>query len=53
MLKKEEDNQLNKKILVSMCDSLFQYNENILFVKQSVSGDEKGLLYNKVFYKRS
>ena len=30
------------------CDSLLRRNENVPFLKQTVSGDEKWILYNNV-----
>ena len=38
---------------ISSCDSLLKCNENILFLKQIVTGDEKWILYNTVEWKRS
>ena len=38
---------------VSACDSLLKRNENIPFLKQIVTGDEKWILYNNVEWKRS
>ena len=38
---------------ISICDSLLKCNENILFLKQIVMGDEKWILYNNVEWKRS
>ena len=38
---------------ISTCDSLLKRNENIPFLKQIVTGDEKWLLYNNVEQKRS
>ena len=37
---------------ISACDSLLKRNENIPFVKQVVTGDEKLILYNNVERKR-
>ena len=34
--------------LISTCDSLLKCNENVLFSKQIVTGDEKWILYNSV-----
>ena len=38
---------------ISACDSLLKCNENVLFLKQIVTGDEKWILYNNVEWKRS
>ena len=38
---------------ISACDSLLKHNENIPFLKQIVTGDEKWILYNNVEWKRS
>ena len=38
---------------ISACDSLLKRNENVLFFKQIVTGDEKWTLYNNVKRKRS
>ena len=38
---------------ISACDSLLKRNENVPFLKQIVTGDEKWLLYNNVERKRS
>ena len=38
---------------ISTCDSLLKHNENVPFLKQIVTGDEKWLLYNNVERKRS
>ena len=38
---------------VSSCDSLLKRNENIPFLKQIVTDDEKWILYNNVEWKRS
>ena len=38
---------------ISACDSLCKRNENILFLKQIVTGNEKWILYNSVEQKRS
>ena len=38
---------------ISACDSLLKDNENILFLIQIVTGDEKRILYNNVEWKRS
>ena len=48
--KLSEKNLLDR---ISTCDSLLKLNENILFLKQIVTGDEKRILYNKVEWKRS
>ena len=48
--KLSEKNLLDR---ISTCDSLLKRNENILFLKQIVTGDEKWILYNKVERKRS
>ena len=48
--------KLSKKNLldrISECDSLLKCNENILFLKEIVIGDEKWILYNNVDWKRS
>ena len=38
---------------VSTCDSLLKHNENVPFLKQIVTGNEKWILYNNVEQKRS
>ena len=38
---------------ISICNSLLKHNENIPFLKQIVTGDEKWVLYNNVEQKRS
>ena len=38
---------------ISTCDSLLKRNRNVLFLKQTVMGDEKWILYNNVEWKRS
>ena len=38
---------------ISTCDSLLKRNENVAFLKQIVTGDEKSILYNNVAQKRS
>ena len=38
---------------ISTCDSLLKHNENIPFLKQIVTGDEKWILYNNMEWKRS
>ena len=38
---------------ISACDSLLKRNENVPFLKQIVTGDEKWILYNNVEWKRS
>ena len=38
---------------ISACDSLLKCNDNVLFLKQIVTGDEKWILYNNVKWKRS
>ena len=45
----------DKKLLdrISACDSLLKRNENVLLLKQIVTGDEKWILYNNVERKRS
>ena len=48
--------QLSKKNLldhISTCGSLLKRNENVPFLKQIVTGDEKWILYNNVEWKRS
>ena len=48
--------KLSKKNLldhISACDSLLKHNENVLFLKQIVMGDEEWILYNNVEWKRS
>ena len=48
--------KLSKKTLldrISSCDSLLKRNENVPFLKQIVTGDEKWILYNNVEWKRS
>ena len=42
---KWEKNLLDR---ISACDSLLKRNENIPFLKQIVTGDEKWILYNNV-----
>ena len=37
---------------ISTCNSLLKSNENVLFLKQIVTGDEKWILYNNVEWKR-
>lgn len=37
---------------ISTCDSLLKRNENVPFLKQIVTGDEKWILYNNVEWKR-
>ena len=37
---------------ISAWDSLLKRNENVLFLKQIVTGDEKWILYNNVEWKR-
>ena len=48
--KLSEKNLLDR---ISACDSLLKRNENVLFLKQIVMGDEKWILYNNVERKRS
>ena len=46
---------ISKKSLldcISACDSLLKRNENVPFLKQIVTGDEKWILYNSVEWKR-
>ena len=38
---------------ISACNSLLKHNENVPFLKQIVTGDEKWILYNNVEWKRS
>ena len=38
---------------ISACDSLLKHNENVPFLKQIVTSDEKWILYNNVEWKRS
>ncbi|RLU19787.1 hypothetical protein DMN91_008346 [Ooceraea biroi] len=38
---------------ISICDSLYKRNENVPFLKQLVTGDEKWIIYNNVERKRS
>ena len=38
---------------ISTCDSLLKRNENVPFLKQTVTGDEKWILYKNVEQKRS
>ena len=38
---------------ISTCNSLLKHNENLLFLKQIVTGNEKWILYNSVEWKRS
>ena len=48
--------KLNERNLldhISACNSLLKHNENILFLKQIVTGNEKWILYNNVEWKRS
>ena len=48
--------KLSKKNLldrISACDSLLKCNENVPFLKQIVTGNEKWILYNNVEWKRS
>ena len=48
--------KLSEKTLldhISAGDSLLKRNENVLFLKQIVTGDEKWILYNNVERKRS
>ena len=48
--------KLSKKNLldrISTCKSLLKHNENVPFLKQNVTGDEKWILYNNVEQKRS
>ena len=47
--------KLNKKNLldlISACSFLLKRNENVPFLKQIVTGDEKWILYNNVEWKR-
>ena len=47
--------KLSKKNLLdhmSACDSLLKHNENVPFLKQIVTGNEKWILYNNVEWKR-
>ena len=48
--KLSEKNLLDR---ISTCDSLLKRNENVPFLKQIVTGDEKWILYNNVEWKRS
>ena len=48
--KLSEKNLLDR---ISTCDSLLKRNENVSFLKQFVTGDEKWILYNNVEQKRS
>ena len=48
--KLSEKNLLDR---ISTCDSLLKRNENVPFLKQIVTGDEKWILYNNVERKRS
>ena len=48
--KLSEKNLLDR---ISACNSLLKHNENVLFLKQIVTGDEKWVLYNNVKRKRS
>ena len=48
--------KLSKKTLldcISACDSLPKHNKNVLFLKQTVTDDEKWTLYSNVEWKRS
>ena len=48
--------KLSKKNLldhISACNSPLKHNENVSFLKQIVTGDEKWILYNNVEWKRS
>ena len=47
--KLSEKNLLDR---ISACDSLLKRNENIPFLKQIVTGNEKRILYNNVEWKR-
>ena len=47
---KKKKNSLNR---IFTCDSLLKCNENIPFLKQIVTVDEKWILYNNVEWKRS
>ena len=47
--KLSEKNLLDR---ISTCDSLLKQNENVSFLKQVVTGDEKWILYNNVEWKR-
>ena len=38
---------------ISTCDSLLKCNENVLFLEQIVTGNEKWILYNNVEQKKS
>ena len=38
---------------ISACDSLLKRNENVLFLKQVVMGDDRWILYNTAEQKRS
>ena len=47
--------KLSKKNLldyISACDSLLKHNENVLFLKQIVTGNEKWILYDNVEWKK-
>ena len=48
--KLSENNLLNR---ISACDSLLKHNENVPFLKQIVTGDEKWVLYNHAERKRT
>ena len=37
---------------ISACNSLLKHNENVPFLKQVVTGNEKWILYNNVEWKR-
>ena len=45
--------EINLLDRISTCDSPLKRNENVLFLKQIVMGDEKWILYNNVERKRS
>ena len=45
--------QKNPLDRISTCNSLLKCNENVLFLKQIVMGDEKWTLYNNMEQKRS
>ena len=47
--KLSEKNLLDR---ISACDSLLKCNEDVLFLKKFVTGDEKWLLYNNVEWRR-
>ena len=45
--------EINLLDCISACDSLLKHNENVPFLKQIVTGNEKWILYNNMEWKRS